>query len=86
MGTTTRILTACAAAAALFNAPLARAASDVPRKSAAASVPTTVAEHEALAKTYEDKVVLYQKEAQFHREMLADMQKKHPMTTKSGVN
>ncbi len=41
-------------------------------------VPETAGDHLALAKSYEDKVAAWRKEAAYHREMAAAFKKSHP--------
>ena len=41
-------------------------------------VPQTAADHEALAKTYQDKAASYRKEAEWHKSMAAEYAKSHP--------
>ncbi len=43
-----------------------------------AKVPTTTAEHEALAKQYKEEAAMYKKTADEHREMAAVYAKAHP--------
>ena len=43
-----------------------------------AKVPTTTAEHEALAKQYKEQAAMYKKTADEHREMAAVYAKSHP--------
>ena len=43
-----------------------------------AKVPTTAAEHEALAKQYKDQAAQYKKIADEHRSMVAEYGKSHP--------
>jgi hypothetical protein len=49
-----------------------------------AKVPTTTAEHEALAKQYKDQAAAYKKVADEHRAMAAAYAKEHP-DSKGGV-
>jgi hypothetical protein len=49
-----------------------------------AKVPTTVAEHEALAKQYKEQAAQYKKVADEHRAMAAAYAKEHP-DTKGGL-
>jgi hypothetical protein len=49
-----------------------------------AKVPETSAEHEAMAKTYQDKAASYRKEAEWHKAMAAAYGKAHP-DSKGGV-
>jgi hypothetical protein len=49
-----------------------------------AKVPTTAAEHEALAKQYKDQAAQYKKVADEHKEMAAAYAKSHP-DSKGGV-
>lgn len=46
--------------------------------------PETTAEHEALAKTYQEKAAGYRKEAEWHKAMAAAYAKKYP-TSKGGI-
>jgi hypothetical protein len=41
-------------------------------------VPATAADHEALAKTYQEKAASYRKEAEWHKNMAAEYAKSHP--------
>lgn len=41
-------------------------------------VPETAADHEALAKTYQEKAASYRKEADWHKSMAAAFAKSHP--------
>src|SRR5687767_8342130 len=47
-------------------------------------VPATAADHEALAKTYEEKAGNYRKEVEWHKSMAAAYAKEHP-DTKGGA-
>jgi hypothetical protein len=43
-----------------------------------AKVPQTVADHQALAKTYQEKAAGYRKDAEWHKQMAAEYGKKFP--------
>jgi hypothetical protein len=47
-------------------------------------VPETAADHEALAKSYQEKAANYRKDAEWHKEMAAAYGKSHP-DTKGGA-
>ena len=47
------------------------------------NVPTTVEDHLALAKTYQEKAVTYRKEASYHREMFEAYKKRVPTAGKA---
>jgi hypothetical protein len=51
-----------------------------------AKLPETVAEHQAMAKQYQDKAAEYRKEAAFHKEMADEYKKTIAPGGKSGPN
>ena len=73
---TNRLLVAAALGALLITGGSLRAEE--------AKVPETSAEHEALAKTYQDKAAGYRKEVEWHKAMAAAYAKKYP-ASKGGV-
>jgi len=58
-------------------------ASASPARADEMKIPQTAADHEALAKSYDEKAATYEKEAQLHRGMLAAFKKSHAETTKN---
>jgi len=49
-------------------------------------LPQTVAEHQARAKSYEEKVAAWRAEAAYHRDMAAAFKKTHPDRKSGAVN
>lgn len=71
------VLALCLASGAVFMAAPATRAQEV-------HVPTTAAEHLALAKSYQEKAAAYRKEAAYHRQMAEAYKKSIPGPSKSG--
>jgi hypothetical protein len=76
MGTTKNLLVATALATLLITSGGARAEE--------AKAPETTSDHEALAKTYQDKAASYRKEVEWHKAMADAYAKKYP-TSKGGI-
>ena len=49
-----------------------------------AKAPATVAEHEAMAKTYQDKAASYRKDAEWHKAMADDLRQGQYPTARAG--
>lgn len=68
----TLIRTSLLAAMLVASAPFA---ADAVAQAPQAKVPTTVDDHLALAKTYQEKAATYRNEARYHRDMLEEYKK-----------